>query len=81
MLEEVKAEIETRHMLIKDHMEALGVEEMIHGGYKVTWKPVHFIAVSTKMLEKRYPQIYAELGRPVDTMRFKIAAAPLDAAH
>lgn len=81
MLDEVKGEIEIRHQMIKDHMEQINVTEMTHSGYKVTWKPITITTISAKALQKEAPEVYEMIAKKVETMRFKIAAAAVDAHH
>lgn len=81
MADEVKQEIDLRHRMIQDHMKLLGVDEMIHSGYKITWKVVKYLALNGRKLAKDHPDIYEEYSKPVEAKRFKIAAAPVDTPH
>lgn len=81
MADEVKQEILVRHQLIQDHMAALGIEEMVHSGYKVTWKDVHYLQLDGRRLKTEHPEIYEDYSKPVVAKRFKVAAAPVESPH
>jgi predicted phage-related endonuclease len=73
MAEELEAEITAIQDSIKDHMDAIGADELTGTDYKITWKTVTSSRLDSTALKKALPEIAERFTKTTSTRRFVLA--------
>ena len=72
MRDEIDAEIAAAQEEIKSAMTANGVDSMVAGAFKISWKAVSSSRLDTTALKKALPDVAAMFTKTVSCRRFLI---------
>lgn len=73
LLEETEQEMEAIRDSIKTEMNALDIDELRAGEFKVTWKAVTSARVDTKALQNALPDIAKQFMKTTTSRRFCVS--------
>ena len=73
--EEIKAEIETKQDILKNHMMENNIEVLDLDTYFVRWAPIISNRLDSTRMKKELPDLYKSYLKAVESKRFTITAA------